>query len=90
MSRTTTQERLALKTPEAAFLQVLKEEFRFSPRVSRELLNTAKEMLLGSMPLTALRPGQVRLVVTSTARQKSLPRSYSERLAGISPPKRFG
>jgi hypothetical protein len=65
VSRTTTQERLATKTPEAAFLQVLKEEFRFSPRVSRELLNTAKEMLLGNVPPTALRPGQVRLVVTS-------------------------
>jgi DNA-binding Lrp family transcriptional regulator len=64
VSRATLQERLATKTPEAAFLQVMKEEFRFSPRVSSELLNTAKEMLIGSVPSSAIRPGQVRLVVT--------------------------
>ena len=65
MSRATTQERLAVKTPEAAFLHVLQEEFHFSPRVSRELLSTAKEMLVGGIPSSAVRPGQVRLVVTS-------------------------
>jgi DNA-binding Lrp family transcriptional regulator len=42
----------------------MKEEFCFSPRVSSELLNTAKEMLIGSVPSSAIRPGQVRLVVT--------------------------
>jgi len=65
MSKATTQDRLAVKTPEAAFLHVLQEEFRFSPRVSRELLSTAKEMLVGGMPSSAVRPGQVRLVVAS-------------------------
>jgi len=65
VSRATTQDRLAVKTPEAAFLHVLQEEFRFSPRVSRELLSTAKEMLVGGMPSSAVRPGQVRLVVAS-------------------------
>jgi len=65
MSRATTQDRLAVKTPEAAFLHVLRREFNFSPRVSRELLNTAKEMLVGGVPSSAVRPGQVRLVVTS-------------------------
>lgn len=65
MSRATTQERLAVKTPEAAFLHVLQEEFHFSPRVSRELLSTAKEMLVGGVPSSAVRPGQVRLVVAS-------------------------
>lgn len=65
MSRATTQERLAVKTPEAAFLHVLQEEFRFSPRVSRELLSTAQEMLVGGVPSSAVRPGQIRLVVAS-------------------------
>jgi len=59
------QERLAIKTPEFAFLHVLQEEFHFSPRVSRELLSTAQEMLVGSTPTSVVRPGQVRLVVAS-------------------------
>ena len=57
--------RLAVKTPEAAFLHVLCQEFGFSPRVSREVLQTAQEMLAGGVPSTAVRPGQVRLVVAS-------------------------
>jgi hypothetical protein len=65
MSKVTTQDRLAAKTPEAAFLHVLEKEFNFSPRVSKELLSTAKEMLVGGTPSSAVRPGQVRLVVAS-------------------------
>ena len=65
MSRATTLDRLAIKRPESAFLHVLQEEFNFSPRVSRELLSTAKEMLVGSVPSAAVRPGQARLVVAS-------------------------
>jgi DNA-binding Lrp family transcriptional regulator len=65
MSQAVTQARLALKTPEASFLHVLQQEFNFSLRVSRELLATAQEMLLGSTPATAVRPGQVRQVVAS-------------------------
>ena len=65
MSKGTTQERLATKTPEAAFLHVLQKEFNFSTRVSRELLNTAKDMLVGGTPTSTVRPGQVRLVVSS-------------------------
>ena len=65
MTQTATQERLALKTPEAAFLHILQQEFNFSLRVSRELLSTAQEMLLGSIPAAAVRPGQVRQVVAS-------------------------
>jgi len=34
--------------------------------VSRELLSTAKEMLVGGVPSSAVRLGQVRLVVTSS------------------------
>jgi hypothetical protein len=63
MSKVTAQDRLALKTPEASFLHVLQEEFNFSLRVSRELLATVQEMLIGSRPSRAVRPGQVRLVV---------------------------
>jgi len=65
MSQASTQARLVTKTPEAAFLTVLEQEFNFSLRVSRELLTTAQEMLLGSAPAAAVRPGQVRQVVTS-------------------------
>ena len=65
MSKATTLDRLAIKTPESAFIHVLQEEFEFSPRVSRELLSTAKEMLVGGVPSSAVRPGQVRLVVVS-------------------------
>ena len=32
--------------------------------VSRELLNTAKEMLVGGVPSSAVWPGQIRLIVT--------------------------
>jgi len=63
VSQATMDSRLVSKTPEAAFLHVLEEEFRFSPVVSRELLATAKEMLVGALPAEALRPGQVRQVV---------------------------
>jgi hypothetical protein len=65
VTETSTQDRLALKTPEAAFLHVLRAEFDFSLRVSHELLSTAKEMLVGSAPSEAVRPGQVRAVVAS-------------------------
>jgi predicted transcriptional regulator len=59
----TTQDRLAIKTPEASFLHVLQHEFNFSLRVSQELLSTVQEILIGSRPATAVRPGQIRLVV---------------------------
>lgn len=65
MSRATTQGRLATKTPEASFLQVMREEFNFSPRVSQEVLSAAQEMLVGGASASAVRPGQVRLVVAS-------------------------
>ena len=61
----TPQDRLTIKTPEANFLHVLQNEFNFSKRVSRELLSTAQEMLIGGVPAQAVRPGPVRLVVAS-------------------------
>jgi hypothetical protein len=65
VSTVTMQDRLAIKTPEAAFLHVLQTEFNFSSRVSREVLNTAQAMLVGGASAAAVRPGQVRLVVAS-------------------------
>lgn len=65
MSKASAQERLAAKTPEASFLHVMREEFGFSARVSGEVLSTAKEMLVGGATASAVRPGQVRLVVAS-------------------------
>jgi biotin operon repressor len=65
MSQVSAEGRLALKTPEAAFLRVLTEEFGFSSRVSRELLQVGQEMLAGGVSAMAVRPGQVRLVVAS-------------------------
>lgn len=65
MSQASVESRLALKTPEAAFLRVLTEEFGFSSRVSRELLQVGQEMLAGGVSALAVRPGQIRLVVAS-------------------------
>jgi biotin operon repressor len=65
MSQASVESRLALKTPEAAFLRVLTEEFGFSSRVSRELLQVGQEMLGGGVSALAVRPGQIRLVVAS-------------------------
>lgn len=65
MSEPTSEQRLALKTPEAAFVSTLQAEFNFAPRVARDLLQLAQEMLVGGPTATTVRPGQVRLVVAS-------------------------
>ncbi len=65
MSKASTTERLATKTPEAAFLHILQDEFCLPRRVSRALLDVAQETLLGSATSTRVRPGQVRLIVAS-------------------------
>lgn len=65
MSQATSEQRLALKTPEAAFVQTLQAEFNFSPRVARDLLQLAQEQLVGGASATTVRPGQVRVVVAS-------------------------
>jgi hypothetical protein len=65
MSKGTSQARLALKTPEGAFLQVLHQEFNFSRRVAGELLQTAQAMLVGTGTAQSVRPGQIRLLVAS-------------------------
>lgn len=65
MSTKTSADRQAIKTPEGAFVHVLQEEFRFSARLSGEVLQAAQEMLLGHIAPAALRPGQIRVVVAS-------------------------
>lgn len=62
---TTSDSRLAVKTPEAAFVQTLQEEYHFAPRIARDLMELAQEMLLGTADSSQVRPGQVRLVVAN-------------------------
>lgn len=63
MTQATAEERLVVKTPEAAFLQVLAQEFHFSPRLAREVLQAAQVGLEGQA--ASVRPGQIRQVVVS-------------------------
>jgi DNA-binding Lrp family transcriptional regulator len=65
MTKNDASGRLALKTPERAFLQTLESEFHFSPRLAQEVLETAQAELLGNGLSAELRPGQIRLVVCS-------------------------
>jgi len=65
VSQASMDERLATKTPEAAFLRVLHDEFEFSTRVSWAVLATAQEMLIGGAMAEAVRPGQIRMIVAS-------------------------
>lgn len=65
MTQATMVERLAGKTPEAAFVQVLEKEFHFSPRLAQEVLSAAQEGLVGEQTAGRVRPGQVRQVVAS-------------------------
>ncbi len=65
MSTISSEERLAQKTPEATFLHILQEEFHFAPRVARELLTTAQDVLHGAGNRVTVRPGQIRLIVAS-------------------------
>lgn len=62
---TKTQERMAVKTPESSFFQVLTEEFNFSVRLSQDVLKAAQEILIGEGSGDRLRPGQMRRVVVS-------------------------
>lgn len=58
-------DRLAEKTPEAAFLYVLEKEFGFPQRTARQILESAHELLIGGAGMEQQRPGQVRMIVTS-------------------------
>ena len=65
MATKTSAQRQAIKTPEAAFVHVLQDELQFSARLSGEVLQAAQELLLGHTACTALRPGQMRVIVAS-------------------------
>jgi hypothetical protein len=54
--------RLQAKTPQQHFLRVLEQEFEFSPREARAILEEA-EACLGGIP-GQLRPGQMRVLLT--------------------------
>ncbi len=80
MSKGTAENRLALKSPEASFFQVLQSEFNFSPRESREVINVAREMLGLDRPGVQVRPGQIRQVVASLQAPFGPPLSETERI----------
>jgi hypothetical protein len=56
-------ERQQAKTPEQRFLRVLEADFGQAPRVSEAILEEAQKCLFGET--TALRPGQVRVLLTA-------------------------
>jgi DNA-binding Lrp family transcriptional regulator len=62
MSNSTT-ERQQAKTPEQRFLRVLEADFGQAPRVSEAILEEAQKCLYGET--SALRPGQVRVLLTA-------------------------
>jgi hypothetical protein len=72
------EERLALKTPEIAFLRTLQEEFHFSPRLAQDVLAAAQEGLIGTVPAETVRPGQARLLVASRQAPFGPPLSATE------------
>jgi len=80
MSTKTALERLAQKTPEASLFHILQSEFNFSLRESREVVNVAHEMLGLDQSNGQVRPGQVRMVVTSLAAPFGPPLSETERV----------
>jgi Protein of unknown function (DUF1670) len=80
MSTSGSEQRLALKTPEASFLQVLQAEFDFSYREAREVVSVAQELLGLDQPRGAVRPGQLRLVVASQQAPFGPPLAETERV----------
>jgi len=65
MSQATMFDRLAVKTPAAAFLRVLQKEFDFSQRLAQEVLNAAQAELIDPARSDMVQPGQIRQVVAS-------------------------
>jgi DeoR/GlpR family transcriptional regulator of sugar metabolism len=62
MGHLTTEDRLALKTPEAAFEQVLQQEFNFSKRLSGALMQTAQGGVLSQEDLARALQVDVRTI----------------------------
>jgi hypothetical protein len=56
--------RLRIKSPEQKFLQILTQEYRYSPRVAEALLGEAQTCLLGKSE--QMRPGQMRTMLAKT------------------------
>lgn len=63
MSQATMADRMAGKTAEAAFLQVLEKEFDFSLRLAQQVLSAAQEVLVGEIG-ESVRPGQIRHIAS--------------------------
>lgn len=80
MSKITATDRLALKTPEASLFHILQNEFNFSLRESREVVNVAHEMLGLDQANGQVRAGQTRMVVASLAAPFGPPLSETERV----------
>jgi hypothetical protein len=53
--------RLRIKSPEQKFLQILTQEYRYSPRVAEALLGEAQTCLMGKSE--QMRPGQMRTML---------------------------
>lgn len=64
MTRAEQARRLAIRTPEGAYLQVLETGFGFAPRVAQAILTSAKEAL-GGISAEEVKPGQIRMVAAS-------------------------
>ncbi|MCP4713241.1 MAG: DUF1670 domain-containing protein, partial [Planctomycetes bacterium] len=80
MSTKTAADRLAHKTPEAKLFHILQNEFNFSLRESREVINVAHELLGLDRPTGQIRPGQIRMVVASLSAPFGPPLSETERV----------
>lgn len=80
MSKIKATERLAQKTPEASLFHILQNEFNFSRRESREVVNVTHEMLGLDQPKRQVRPGQIRMVVASLTAPFGPPLSETERV----------
>jgi DNA-binding transcriptional regulator YhcF (GntR family) len=62
MTQTAEMERMAAKTGEQQFLWVMEEEYRYSPRVSKAILEEAEICLYGKTE--RIRPGQQVVILT--------------------------
>jgi len=63
----TTNQRLSVKTAEAMFLHRLEAEFRIPPRIGQQVLETARETLLGNEQAEKMQAGQMQVIVTALA-----------------------
>lgn len=62
MTETAILKRLAVKTPQQQLVQVLQEDYHYSPKLSRAILEEAERCLLGTKQ--GIRPGQQCVILT--------------------------